>query len=342
MTGVVNDALGGIRRSADGTWTVFGARFPALTRDHLANELYWTLHCRAPRDAPVPAPGSWGERATFLDRLSRANTGAGPWQAGWTRQRQLDHAHVVVRAFDVEFVAASRDVRAVRENGDPPEPQGSRALQADVAVEVRVPNEYRQFSSGYYTALGDRDHQPTTGPTIRVYWNVAPAGAAALVAELTNRLNAAGIPFRYKTPADSDRFARCDTGVLYLPAAAYRAVLLPLARVHCAILPHLRAPLSAFVKPIAYGLGAAFDPGDGTSFGWHRAGLLAGAILDAPGANAGAVAPTAVRTALARAGYDPRRLYLAPGARDILTRLAGSPGTLRRARSRGRSARGRR
>lgn len=327
MTDAVRAALDGVRRDAGGAWMAFGIALPALTPDALANEMYWALHCRVPRDPDArTSPDAWGERAAFVEQLSRANTGRGPWQAGWTLVERVDARRCLVRAFDVTFVTSPGRVR----------------VAGGVNATVRVPAEFRHLSTGYYTALGDADHQPTTAPTVRLYWNVAPGGAAALIAEVTNRLNAAGIPFRYKTPADADRFQRCDTGVLYLPADSYRTALPHLARIHCAALPHLRADLSVFVKPVAHGLGAAFDPGDGSSFGAHRAALLAAAIVpvvagaggngDWPGPRlALRNARRDVRASLERHGYDARRLYLAPGVADSLTPLAGSPGAVRRA-----------
>ncbi len=335
MNDAVQEALEGLRPTGDGGWTAYRSVLAALTPEALANEIYWALHCRVPCDTTArTAPDTWGERAAFVEQLSRANTGVGPWQAGWTLVARVNARRCFVRAFDVTFLADVRHVRRDVRAGP-----GARGRGVDVTV--RVPAEYRHLSAGYYMALGDTDHQPTTGPTIRLYWNVAPEGAAALVAELTDRLNAAGIPFRYKTPADPDRFQRSDTGVLYLPAEAYRRALPHVARVHCAVLPHLRADLSAFVKAIAHGLGAAFDPGDGSSFGAHRAALLAAAIISvmAPAEGHGKTsarrnplhdALRGVRAALDRRGYDPRRLYLAPGRTDTLTPLAPSPGALRR------------
>ena len=64
---------------------------------------------------------------------------------------------------------------------------------------------------------------------LRVYWNVTPAGAPALMRVLTTRLNASGVPFRLKIADHPFRLDRCDAAVLYLPGASFgtlRATLL--------------------------------------------------------------------------------------------------------------------
>lgn len=302
----MNGTLGAIREAIVTLRLRQEAQLPALVRDELANELYWSLHCRVPTDdaSGREGPGSWGEVAEFVERLSRANSGAGPWQPGWLVHDTGGRGFVVVRAYGVNFTARARDVRVTGK------------AKPGAAAAVHVPNEYRHFAPGYYTVLGDRDHDAASAPTVRVYWNVAPAGAAALVAELSRRMNAAGIPFRFKTPNDPARFLRFDTGVLYLPADNFADARRQVDRVHRAVREHLRAPLSAFVKKLGRGLGMAHDPGDGTSFGAHCCTLLADALLAEP-LQAATTDEARVRAAtdvLRGRGYDPARLYLGHAA----------------------------
>lgn len=298
--------FGAIREAVKTLRLRLEAQLPALAHDELANELYWDLHCRVPTDdsSAREVPATWGEVAEFAEGLSRANGGTGPFQPGWLVQGRGNRGYMVVRAYGVNFTARARDVRVV-----------GKAVPGAAAT-VRVPNEYRHFAPGYYTALGDRDHDASSTPTVRVYWNVAPAGAAALVGELTKRLNAAGIPFRFKTPSDPARFLRFDTGVLYLPAGSLDVALRQVDGVHRAVREHLRAPLSAFVKALGRGLGMAHDPGDGTSFGVHRCTLLAGALLAEPtqAATSDEARVRAAADVLRGRGYDPARLYLGPSA----------------------------
>jgi hypothetical protein len=280
------------------------AKLPALTRDELANELYWTLHCRVPTDdaSAREAPGTWGEVSAFAERLARANSGTGPWQSGWLVHRASARGYIEVRAYGVNFTARTDDVRVAGK------------VRPGAAATVRAPNEFRHFAPGYYTALGDRDHDAVSTPTVRVYWNVPPAGAAALVGELTRRLNAAGIPFRFKTPSDPARFLRCDTGVLYLPTERFAAARPHIARVHRVVREYLRAPLSALVLKLGRGLAMAHDPGDGSSFGAHRCALLADALFAEP-TQAATTDDAKVRAAadvLRARGYDPARLFLGP------------------------------
>ncbi|HEY4659515.1 MAG TPA: T3SS effector HopA1 family protein [Gemmatimonadaceae bacterium] len=275
----------------------------------LGQTLYSALHCRLPGDAP-PNPARSGDRKGALDfaqRLSDANCGTGTWQSGWTVRSIAADGQVVAEIFDLSFWVSPSDVRAA-----------SGPVEAGCPVQVRVPKEYRQLHSGFYTALGDADEDLESSPSVRVYWNVHPGGAVALTAQLTAALNESRVPFLLKVADDPGSFARCDSAVLYLPRARYRATVPLLAATHRRLREFMRAPLSAFVKRLAHGLGAADDPGDGSSFGEHRCRLVAATLARPEAALATSVGERldAVRTALRRDGYDPAALFLNPGSAD--------------------------
>jgi hypothetical protein len=70
-----------------------------------------------------------------------------------------------------------------------------------------------------YMALG---REPPLGATwLRLYWNVGPNGAVALMDRATDLLGATGTPFRLKVMLDTGRRRR-DGAVLYVPAACWR------------------------------------------------------------------------------------------------------------------------
>jgi hypothetical protein len=79
------------------------------------------------------------------------------------------------------------------------------------------------------------------------------------------------------------------------------------------------------VKRLGPGLGAADDPGDGSSFGQHRSTLVAAALAES-GAGRSASAGDWAAAALAvlrRDGYDPAALFLNPGAVDQFEPIDG-------------------
>lgn len=299
--------LGQAAAFLDRTYT--GESRAALTADTLANDLYWHIHCRVDDAAEARARfAEPADAAVFVERLAAVNAGRGSWQRGWTIAK-LDSHGAIARAFSVNFRVAAADIR----------PDGGTLVEGAPAI-VRIPNEYRNLSFGYYTALGNTDHDPVLLPTVRVYWNVGAEDAPALVAGITRLLNVARVPFRFKVPSHPDRFMRADSGVLYLPSDRIADAWPALKKVHSTIGSRLRAHLSPLIKPIARGVGAAHDPGDGSSYGTHRCARMAAALLS----EAAVTAPTpAARLAAAEAhlrsdGIDPERPWLAPGAEDNL------------------------
>jgi hypothetical protein len=116
---------------------------------------------------------------------------------------------------------------------------------------------------------------------LRAYWHVTAAGAPALMAALTARLNTRRVPFRLKVADHPARLDRCDGAVLYLPGAGLAAVRATLLEVAAALAPRLRPAVPAFTLELAPGLGLAEHDGGAESFGTRRCRLLAEAILRA-------------------------------------------------------------
>jgi hypothetical protein len=235
----------------------------------LGHELYASFYCRG-----RPVPARWGEPGPFAPdpglaaALSEANTGAGSWQAGWTVERIEDDEAVVTS--DVRARLGLQDCRA---------PGGVRA---GAAVQIRVPKEHLWLAPGFYTALSDATVDVESARAIlRVYWNVTPSGAPALMRALTTRLNASEVPFRLKIADHPFRLDRCDAAVLYLPGASFEAVRSTLLGVAGELAPHLRPSIPAFTLELAPGAALAEHDGGAASFGTVRCQLLAEAIVRA-------------------------------------------------------------
>ena len=213
---------------------------------------------------PPTVPNPW-----LVAALSRANTGRGGWQRGWTVERLEDRAAVV---------ATSR-IRARIPIGDCHAPGG---LRPGAAVSVRVPKELPSLSPGFYTAVGDAPADVEWAPgVVRAYWHVTRTGAPELMGALTARLNAAEVPFRAKVADHPFRLERCDGAVLYLPACSFHALRETLLDVAAAMTPHLRPWIPAFTLELAPGVGLAEDDGGAEGFGTRRCWLLADGIVGA-------------------------------------------------------------
>jgi len=234
----------------------------------LRAELYSSFYCHG-----RPVPARWGERepATaspwLVAALSRANTGRGGWQRGWTVERLEDDAAVI----------ATARIRARAPISDCEAPGG---IRPGAAVSVRLPKELPSLSPGFYTAVGDAPAESALGE-VRAYWHVTRSGAPELMGALTARLNAAEVPFRLKVADHPFRLERCDAAVLYLPAGRFDALRERLLDVAAALTAHLRPRIPAFTLALAPGVGLAEFDGGAEGFGTRRCSLLADAIVRA-------------------------------------------------------------
>ena len=235
----------------------------------LGNELYSSFYCRG-----RPVPARFGEPAPLAPdpglamALSDANAGCGSWQGGWTVERIADHEAVVASG-----VRARVPVLDCRAPGD---------VRTGAAVDIRVPKEHLWLAPGFYTALSDAVVDVGSARAVlRVYWNVTPAGAPALMRALTTRLNASEVPFRLKIADHPFRLDRCDAAVLYLPGTSVEAVRATLLEVAAELAPHVRPLIPAFTLGLAPGVGLAEHDGGAESFGTRRCRLLADAIVRA-------------------------------------------------------------
>ena len=180
-----------------------------------------------------------------------------------------------------------------------------------------MPKELRGWRPGFYVALGDSG-APAAGARTALYWNVAAAGAATLVARVTYALNGAGLPFALELRDNPARYGLGDAAVLTVgrtDGAAAIGLLRPLRRTLGA---HLADAAPAFTKPLARGLAVAEPPAGGGRFGEHHCRLLAAALVlaDAAGAHTVAERAAAVREHWAACGVRLDAPYLEPGSDD--------------------------
>ncbi len=284
--------------------TVAGPSF----RERLADAIYVTLHCRLPRRHPAgsdilhPA----GSRA-FVERLSAANAGNGSWQAGWIVRGIEPDGRIVAEQYGVLFWVPSAEFQP--ENG---------SVTVGGSGFVRIPKEQFKLVPGFYYAHGNARPGPGSARAVRVYWHITSSGAEPLVRCLTHQLNRSEIAFQMKVLSEPDDYHRTDAAVLYLARDDYPRAFPVLREIRTAMERWVRPEVSLLVKPLAPGVGLGEEPTDGSSFGEHRSGLLAGVLSDAEwsllGSRADRVAFLSWR--LARDGYELDRIYLNPGSED--------------------------
>jgi hypothetical protein len=253
----------------------------------------------APR--PRAVRGTNGE---FARALSAANAGTEATGPGW-RYVGPDGARLMVERLGLRLWAEPGQVVH----------DGAGRLETGDPVAVRVPSEAPRFSPGFYMAFSDRGLDPDRPRLLDRYYLHVRAEVAALSVEVaTTRLNAAALPFRMKVLDDPANFERCDAAVLTLQRKDRAVALRHVRDLHALLRPGLEGPVPALSLRLAWGLGFAEDPGDGASFGAHRCGVIAAALVEAH--EAGLTEPGSrmalVRAHMARAGTTPEAPYLGP------------------------------
>jgi hypothetical protein len=276
----------------------------------LSQLLYSTLHCRAPQE-PQSTRHALDPLAArdFTQRLSDTNSGKGCWQAGW-RVMGSDRQRIELAKHGIRWFVHPQQVRP-----------GS-TVEIGNTVYVRIGKEQRELFPGYYMAFGSADDPENQ--LIRFYWNISVKGAPSLTSRVTERFNQATIPFRLKVLRMPALYPRSDAAVLYVPRDRYDDAHALVSELQPSLRQFLSPAVSAFVKPIGFGVGLADDPGPGKSFGQVATAILADALCAQP-AQKGATRRriSAVIAALSAQGIDPERPYLCRGSSDVYRTLDG-------------------
>lgn len=301
----LRQTLDTFRRDDEQSFTLLGRRTVFEPKeDHathlriVTDALYASLHCRVQRSSPgLNGLANLVGARDFADRLSTANQGTGPWQGGWKLLGSGFDGRLVLDRLGVRFWSSPEGV----------------LLNPDGTLSVRMPNEYFDMNPGFYFALGDIDLRQESNQLVRIYWHLTSSGAARIIEAATTLLNRNEIAFQLKVLGDPLAYRRCDAGVIYLLRRDYQRSVPILRQLFTAVCDHVRPRTSWFAKPIAPGVGLAEDPGDGGSFGEHRARLLAAILLEEPKNIAETNNERAARR-LAQAGYTLDALYLNPGS----------------------------
>lgn len=139
--------------------------------------------------------------------------------------------------------------------------------------------DYDVFYYCFSQTVGD--DQSASG--VRLYFNIRPNGAPALVHALTTTFNRYQIPFDFKCLNAPDHYARrTDTAVLYLAKGVANYAFKVLPQVLEAVAGELERSVPAFTRLIVPGVGfAESSPSVGDSFGTSRAKVIAQGIIQA-------------------------------------------------------------
>ena len=249
--------------------------------------------------APVPAGGvarpTRGEPGAFAARLAAANVGDVSRQPGW-RVVSVDGDAVVLEQDGLRVMATGSEVVTPIDE-----------IFVGAEVEAWVPSVMEANQPGFLVLLGERTlRNGPDGQIDRLYWHARSRGAPRLVAELSAALSGASVPFRLKAPAEGAAYSRCDAVVLYTPRRDRGSVTSIAQGIRTRLASDLDRATPALTCRLGAGLALAEEPPGGHSFGEHRCGLLAEALLSAAesGGTGTDARLAAIRDRLSREGID--------------------------------------
>ncbi|MBE9180630.1 hypothetical protein IQ268_18890 [Oculatella sp. LEGE 06141] len=254
----------------------------------------------------------------FYQRLHQSNAGQGYFDPGWQVLRQEEDGTLAVFKHDLTLhVERDRHLHPSEQTAKPGE-----------QVAMLLPKNLVQ--NGFYMAIGNagpESNNTAQVKIVRIYFNLSPDGAVAMMTGLTQQLNQAQIPFSFKALYNSSEYKRHDSAVLYFDRSHYEAVrqvLQPLYQAHCTYF-HEATPL--FTKTLAPGLALAEEPAQKLtaqeSFGMNRCQLIANGLLLArlSGDESPEKRMTAILEQFALLGIALELPYLNPHSEDIYTPL---------------------
>lgn len=207
----------------------------------------------------------------------------------------------------------------------------NRAAKLGDLVAIWTPRN--RVQNGFYVAIGNagsmetRTNLDSRPEIVRVYFNLAPEGAVAIMASLTQHLNRIQVPFSFKVLYNPSEYKRYDSGVLYFQPDYYKAVWQVLENVYLENCFHFRTEVPLFTKLLAPGLGLAEEPdfkfSAQESFGMNRCQIIANGLLEAW--HVGNESPesriASIYQQFSLAGIDLRHSYLNANSQDIYTPL---------------------
>ena len=211
----------------------------------------------------------------FYNRIHQSNNGKGYFEPGWTILEGEDDGSLAVTKGGLKLhIERDRHLQPSEQN----------AVAGDI-VAIRMPKNCVQ--NGFYVSVGNTraNLRQDKSTLVRIYFNLTPDGAVAVMDSLTQQLNEQNIPFDFKVLYNPQDYQRHDSGVLYFDKSNYEKVHQILQQVYQEHQPHFKAEVPLFTLQLAPGLALAEEPdrkfAERESFGMNRCQIIANGLLEA-------------------------------------------------------------
>ncbi|NDJ24515.1 hypothetical protein GS682_23305 [Nostoc sp. B(2019)] len=257
----------------------------------------------------------------FYERLHESNFGKGYFDLGWSVLREENDGSLAVTKNGLRLhIQRNKHLQAFEQ----------AAVVGDF-VAIQMPKN--RVQNGFYMAVGnagfshleDVNHQSAV--TVRIYFNLTPEGAVAVMGSLTKQLNELGTPFSFKVLYNPKEYQRYDSAVLYFDKRDYEIVKQVLKLVYQEHQSYFQQEIPLFTKQLLPGLGLAEEPDQKfavlESFGMNRCQIVANGLLTAwyqeDGSTEGRM--QAILEQFSLLGIELQRSYLNANSEDIYTLL---------------------
>ena len=242
----------------------------------------------------------------FIERLREANSAGEHWDHRWFVTGIGPQGSLHVAKGNYSRIAYSGEF--IKEDFS------QRHPQVNDRVKLLVRKEYFDEQQSFYFVFGQSMAEAEQEWLCRFYFNIAPEGAAGLVAAVGEKFNRYGIPYSLKCLSRPEYYTRTDAAVLYLEVRYFTIGMQLLRSIYGDLGRYIGDGCPLFTKKLAPGFAFAEEPySPGESFGTSRCGLIARSILKVydQGMHK-AHWPEAVATLIENEGFRLAAFYLNP------------------------------